>query len=125
LTEAECFTVEKLKKEGMFAAKIACILDRSDTSVKNCLKRLRLTDNSSYLKRKSSGRKLLVNKRYERLIIRKPQAKEHKNWTKEDWQHVLWTDESSVSTDSNRKFRVWHHKEEVYDQSCTQATVKS
>ncbi|CAG8778061.1 12834_t:CDS:2, partial [Ambispora leptoticha] len=44
---------------------------KSDTSVKNCLKRLRLTDNSSYLKRKSSGRKPLVNKRYERLIIRK------------------------------------------------------
>ncbi|CAG8840767.1 9580_t:CDS:2, partial [Racocetra persica] len=84
---AECFTVEKLKKEGMSAAKIAHILGRSDISIKNCLKRLRLTDNSSYLKRKSSGRKPL----------------EHKNWTKEDWQHVLWTDESSVSTDSNGK----------------------
>ncbi|CAG8791104.1 17287_t:CDS:1, partial [Racocetra fulgida] len=183
LTEAECFTVEKLKKEGMSAAKIARILGRSDTSVKNCLKRLRLTDNSSYLKRKSSGRKPLVNKRYERLIIRKVKsnpsmrrmtkrslaaefqsppiapstlvktlkkngfksyiarkkpfltkkaqrerynwAKEHKNWTKEDWRRVLWTDESSVSTDSNGKIRVWRRKEEVYDQSCTQATVKS
>ncbi|CAG8835856.1 36073_t:CDS:1, partial [Racocetra persica] len=30
-------------------------------------------------------------------------AKEHKNWTKEDWRRVLWTDESSVSTDSNGK----------------------
>ncbi|CAG8587500.1 9766_t:CDS:2, partial [Racocetra persica] len=38
LMEAECFTVEKLKKEGMSAAKIARILGRSDTSVKNCLK---------------------------------------------------------------------------------------
>ncbi|CAG8470806.1 28070_t:CDS:2 [Racocetra persica] len=122
LTEAECFMVEKFKKEGMSAAKIARILGRSDTSVKNCLKRLHLTDNSSYFKRKSSGRKPLVNKHYERLIIRK--AKEHKNWTKEDWQHVLWTNESSVSTDSNGKIRVWRHKE-VYDQSCTQATVKS
>ncbi|CAG8844295.1 8399_t:CDS:1, partial [Racocetra persica] len=71
LTEAECFTVEKLKKEGMSATKIARILGRLDTSVKNCLKRLCLTDNSSYLKRKSSDRKPLVNKHYERLIIRK------------------------------------------------------
>ena len=38
LTKEECFTVKTLKKEGMSSAKIARIIGRSATAVKNCLK---------------------------------------------------------------------------------------
>jgi Transposase/DDE superfamily endonuclease/Helix-turn-helix domain len=52
-------------------------------------------------------------------------ARDHKNFKREDWRRVLWTDESSVSTDSYGKVRVWCRKDELYDPECTQATVKS
>ncbi|CAG8603921.1 13492_t:CDS:2 [Ambispora gerdemannii] len=54
LTNGECRTVEMLKKQSMSVAKITRILERSATSVKNCIKRIKLTQNCGYLKRKNS-----------------------------------------------------------------------
>ncbi|CAG8564274.1 9038_t:CDS:2 [Ambispora gerdemannii] len=58
LTNGECRTVEILEKQGMSAAKIACVLERSATGQKL----------------KNSGRKLIVDDRSERLILRKIKA---------------------------------------------------
>jgi hypothetical protein len=51
-------------------------------------------------------------------------ARDHKDF-KGDWWRILWTDESSVSTDSYGEVRVWCQKDELYSPECTQATVKS
>jgi transposase len=183
LTEGEQYTVKILKKENHSAAKIARILGRSASSVKNCLKRLEMT---SYLKRRNSGRKSRVDKRTKRRILREIKtdaslrrlpksdlakeissnvqvdlsaatlvktlkkngfkshiarkkpfisevnrqkrlkwAKEHAKFKIEDWRRVIWTDESSISTDSYGKIRVWCQKDEIYNPDCTEATVKS
>ncbi|CAG8587175.1 11704_t:CDS:2 [Ambispora gerdemannii] len=105
----------------------ARVLERSATSVKNCIKRINLTQNCGYLKGKNSGRKLIVDDCSERLILRKIKANpmirimlKRLLATKSHLitylhQHVLWTDESSISTDSYEKVRVWCHKDELYD----------
>jgi DDE superfamily endonuclease len=51
-------------------------------------------------------------------------ARDHKDF-KGDWWRILWTDESSVSTDSYGEVRVWCQKDELYSPECTQATMKS
>ena len=74
LTKEECHTIKILKKEGMSSAKIAWIIGRSATAVKNCLNRWKLTSNTDYLKRKNSGRKSIVDKRFGRRILREIKA---------------------------------------------------
>jgi transposase len=186
LTVGERHTIKMLKNEGMSSAKIARMIGRSATAVKNCLTRLKSTGSTNYFKREHSGRKSIIDNRFERRIIReikadssmrrmtknllateishrtqvpmsartlmrafkrkkiksyiarrKPMiseknrikrlkwARTYKNWTKKDWRRVLWTDESTISTDSSGKIRVWCHRDELYNPDCTQATVKS
>jgi DDE superfamily endonuclease/Transposase/Helix-turn-helix domain len=186
LTEGEQYTVKVLHEDGKSAAEIGRILNRSPTSIKNCIRRLSSTKNTSYKKRENSGRKCIIDDRAERRILRDIQnsselrrlpkrqlaqeisalisknicgatlvktlkkngiqshvarkkpfiseenrlkrlqwARDHRNWTKEQWRRVLWTDESSISTDSNGKIRVWCRKDELYNPDCTQGSVKS
>lgn len=51
-------------------------------------------------------------------------AKEHLDWTDEDWQTVLWSDESPFVLIFNRKKRVWRSYNERYEPWATKATVK-
>lgn len=51
-------------------------------------------------------------------------AKEHENWTVEQWKSVLWSDESPFVLRFKRKLKVWRRKGERYLTRCTIATVK-
>lgn len=51
-------------------------------------------------------------------------AREHLDWTREQWHKVLWTDESPYVLRFNRKVRVWRTPDEANHPSCTRATVK-
>ena len=51
-------------------------------------------------------------------------AKEHLNWTKEQRNRVLWTDESPFVLRYNGKVRVWRMHNERYDPRCIRGTVK-
>ena len=51
-------------------------------------------------------------------------AKEHVNWTPEQWARVLWTDESPYVLRFNGKTRVWRMHNERYSPTCCKATVK-
>jgi transposase len=47
-----------------------------------------------------------------------------KNWSKEQWRKVLWTDESPFVLRYNAKKRVWRRPGERYKPGCMTATVK-
>jgi transposase len=51
-------------------------------------------------------------------------AREHLNWTHEDWRKVLWSDESPYVLRFNGKVRVWRLHNERYSPQCCNATVK-
>lgn len=51
-------------------------------------------------------------------------AKEHLNWTIEQWKQVLWTDESPYCFSSKAKKKVWRGHNERYIVKCLQGTVK-
>lgn len=51
-------------------------------------------------------------------------GKAHRNWTKEQWSRVMWTDESPFVLRFNRKKRVWRMHNERYNPICTIGTVK-
>lgn len=51
-------------------------------------------------------------------------AKEHVGWTKEQWENVLWTDESPFVLRWKGNVRVWRRVGERYHPECLQGTVK-
>lgn len=52
-------------------------------------------------------------------------AKAHKNWTIEQWENVLWSDESKFQIfGSNRRVFVRRSKEERASEACTVPTIK-
>ena len=52
-------------------------------------------------------------------------AKEHLNWTREQWSKVVLTDEYKFNRiDSDRKVYVRHSVGEKYDPMCVKSTVK-
>ena len=53
-------------------------------------------------------------------------AKEHLNWTVDQWKRVIWTDESSFQIGANViKKKVWRRRSEKYKKSCIKASFKS
>ena len=53
-------------------------------------------------------------------------AKEHLHWTMEDWEQVIWTNESSVKIGKeSRECVVWRKVGERYKQDCLVPTFKS
>lgn len=51
-------------------------------------------------------------------------CKEHLAWTKEDWQKVLWSDESPFDLRNGMKKRVWKLREEAFHVTHITGTVK-
>lgn len=52
-------------------------------------------------------------------------AREHNNWTFDEWSQVLWTDESKFELfSSNRRQYVRRHVGEAYQDECLQPTIK-
>ena len=53
-------------------------------------------------------------------------AKEHKNWTVEDWKRVMWSDESRFTLFQNDgRVRVWQEPHEALDPACVSPTVQA
>ena len=57
-------------------------------------------------------------------LIRLNWAKEHRNWTPEQWEKVLWSDESPYALHYCGRRRVWRRPNERFLQECTIPTVK-
>ena len=77
-----------------------------------------------HLSKCKSTRKPLVssaNRKKRRLF-----AKEHKNWTVEDWKRVMWSDESRFTLFQNDgRVRVWRKPHEALDPACVSPTVQA
>lgn len=64
--------------------------------------------------------------RPEQKVARLKFAKEHINWTEEEWKRVVWSDEMAMQTDANQGFKwVWRYPEEEYNEDCCRGTVIS
>jgi len=60
------------------------------------------------------------------IVNRKVFAKEHLNWTLDQWKEVIWTDESSFELGKpSGKQLVWRKLDEAFNQDCTGSTFKS
>ena len=65
---------------------------------------------------------LMPRHRFNRLLF----AKQHENWTIEQWSKVIWTDESSFEIGKNyRQVRVWRRMDERFLEHCLVPTFKS
>ena len=51
-------------------------------------------------------------------------CKEHLNWTSQQWQSVIWSDESPYTIRGSTRFRVWRLPNERYTPAVTKMTVK-
>jgi transposase len=51
-------------------------------------------------------------------------AREHLNWTKEQWQSVLWSDESPFTLRHHGRTRVWRLHNDRYSPLVTKGTMK-
>jgi transposase len=51
-------------------------------------------------------------------------ARDHINWTSDQWRSVLWSDESKFEIRNHAMKRVWRKKGKRYDPKNTQGTVK-
>ena len=77
-----------------------------------------------HLSKCKSTRKPLVSaaNRKKRMLF----AKEHKNWTVEDWKLVMWSDESRFTLFQNDgRVRVWRQPHKALDPSCVTPTVQA
>lgn len=73
----------------------------------------RLQENGLRAFRPATGPRLLVRHRQDRLRF----ARDHVNWTRDQWSRVLWTDESRFSLRSpDGRERVWRRNGERYAQ---------
>jgi len=57
-------------------------------------------------------------------LKRRTFAREHLEWTEQQWRSVLWSDESPFVLIFNRRQRVWRSHNERYEPWATKATVK-
>ena len=74
--------------------------------------------------KQSAARKPFINEKHRKARL--AFAKEHKNWTLEQWQKIIWTDESSVEIGKDvGRHEVWRESFEKYTRSCLKATYKS
>jgi transposase len=69
---------------------------------------------------------LTIAHKAKRLTFAKPNCKEHRHWTENDWKNVIWTDESSFERGKmSRHIRVWRKLHEAYTSKCLAPTFKS
>ena len=76
-----------------------------------------------HLRKCKSTKKLLVSatNRKKRLEF----ARNHRNWTVEQWKKVVWSDESRFTLFQNDgRVRVWREPHEAMDPSCTTPTLQ-
>ena len=59
---------------------------------------------------------------YQRLVF----AQKYRGWSAEDWERIIWTDESTFEIGKNsRQVRVWRTANERYSSNCIVPTFKS
>lgn len=69
-----------------------------------------------------ASRKPFISKKNK--IKRLAWAREHLDWTLDQWRRVMWTDESPYVLRFNGKTKVWRMHNERYDPRCCKASVK-
>jgi transposase len=101
------------------ASKIKSDLALTNISIDTIERRIRSLGeyNSYWAARKPFLRESNVKKRLDWCIA-------HQNWTSEQWQRVLWTDESPFVLRYAAKRRVWRQHNERYNPMCIVSTVK-
>ena len=58
-------------------------------------------------------------------VTRRRWCQEHKNWTQQQWEHVIWSDESSFTLfQTTGRVYVWRTPAEAFDIDCLVPTVK-
>ncbi|VVC42504.1 Ribonuclease H-like domain,Transposase, Tc1-like [Cinara cedri] len=91
------------------------------TTVSTSTVRRRLGEQKIVARRPATGPKLTAQHRKERLHF----AREHFNWTLDQWKTVLFSDETRVCLYSNDKRRkVYRRQGERFAQACTEETVE-
>ena len=87
-----------------------------------CGRTVRRRLHAAGLKKTVKTRKPFINSRNQ--AIRLKFAREHLNWTVEDWKKVLWTDESPYVLRCMLRQFVWRTPGEKFTRRCMQGTVK-
>jgi transposase len=93
---------------------------KSKTSV--CINTIRQTVHAAGLRSCVAREKPLLNEGH--MANRLAWALEHRHWTVNHWQYVLWSDESTFLQFQHNRRRVWREPHEEYAISCLSATVK-
>lgn len=71
-----------------------------------------------------AAKKPFLNRRHR--AARLAFARAHRHWTVQDWERVIWTDESSFELGKQtRQVRVWRRVHEKFESECLAATHKS
>uniref|UniRef100_A0AAR2LDW7 Tc1-like transposase DDE domain-containing protein n=1 Tax=Pygocentrus nattereri TaxID=42514 RepID=A0AAR2LDW7_PYGNA len=128
--------IQALRQPGLTQTKIAEQLGISQSSVckalkKNCSKRTNCSgvrktsarDNKLGFKSRVPAVKPMLNKKQKEKRLK--WAKEHSEWTAEDWQKVVFSDESRFCISfGDQGPRVWRRGGETYNHECVKRSVK-
>ncbi|GFW76633.1 transposable element Tcb2 transposase [Trichonephila clavipes] len=94
----------------------------------NCKGQLALTvhdkrDGSGVLYVASKAKLLLLIARHQAFCL--AWAKEHRDWSVENWKRVTWSDESSFQLlNADRRLKIWGQAHEAMDPACQVGTVQ-
>ncbi|VVC31897.1 Ribonuclease H-like domain,Winged helix-turn-helix DNA-binding domain,Homeobox domain-like,Paired [Cinara cedri] len=138
-TANEAAQVVALMESGMRQCDVARQLNLSRFAVRRVFQRYQET--GGFIRRHGSGRQRCTTDRDDRFIVSTPAtgpkltaqhrkerlhfAREHFNWTLDQWKTVLFSDETRVCLYSNDKRRkVYRRQGERFAQACTEETVE-
>jgi hypothetical protein len=62
---------------------------------------------------------------HKHIVSRKKWGRDHRNWSPEDWNRVLWSDECTFYLHSQHQHGVWRSPKHKYDQKYVTPTCKS
>ena len=121
LTDAN---VRILKRELMKNRRVPLAELAGNMSTQVCVRTLQKEVHELGINSRIAVKKSFLNTKHtaERLAF----AREYLDWTIEDWNNVIWTDEASFEVEKHsRTIRVWRSASEKYQQDCLVPTFKS
>jgi len=64
-------------------------------------------------------------KREKHSILQIQFARDHQNWTVEDWKNIAWSESRFLLRHSDGRVRIWRKQNEKIDPSCLVTTVQA